>query len=130
MGHPNEQVLRNGYDAFARGDFEAIKATLADDIVWHVGGTSPFAGDYKGLDEVFGFFGKLGEVFDAPPSIEIHDVLANDDHAVALVTNTAKKGGNTRTSQHTHVYHMKDGKAVEFWALAVDPYGDDEFASS
>ena len=130
MGHPNEQVIRKGYAAFNNGDFEAIKETLADDIVWHVGGKNPFSGDYKGLGEVFGFFGKLGTVFDAPPALEIHDVLANDEHAAVLLTSTSRKNGQVRNSNVTHIFHMKDGKAVEFWGLSVDPYGDDEFASS
>jgi ketosteroid isomerase-like protein len=130
VGHANEEVIRKGYAAFNNGDFEGIKGTLADDIVWHVSGRNPFAGEYKGLEEVFGFFGKLGTVFDGPPSLELHDVLANDEHAAVLITSTAKKNGKTHTSNQTHIFHMKDGKAVEFWGLAVNPYEDDEFASS
>ena len=35
MAHPNEDLLRRGYDAFGTGDMETLAALLADDIVWH-----------------------------------------------------------------------------------------------
>jgi ketosteroid isomerase-like protein len=51
MAHPNEEVLKKGYAAFNSGDMDAVRETFADDIVWHVSGTTELAGDYKGLDE-------------------------------------------------------------------------------
>jgi ketosteroid isomerase-like protein len=46
-------------DAFARGDVAAHKACFADNVVWHVPGKSPVAGDYRGLDDTFAYFDKL-----------------------------------------------------------------------
>ncbi len=54
MAHPNEELLRRGYDAFTKGDMEAVNELFADDIVWHNAGRDQFAGDYHGKDEVFG----------------------------------------------------------------------------
>ena len=59
MAHSNEDLARRGYDAFTRGDMQAVSDVFADDIVWHVGGRSPLAGDYRGKDEVLGFLAKL-----------------------------------------------------------------------
>lgn len=131
MGHPNEKTVRKGYAAFNSGDMDTIRETFADDIIWHVGGRTELAGDYKGMDEVFAFFGKLMGLFDQPPQLELHDVLAKDEHAVALVSSTIKRGGKERTSLSAHVFHInKDGKATEFWDCPVDAYGDDEFVNS
>lgn len=130
MGHPNEEVLRKGYSAFNSGDMDAVRETFAEDIVWHIGGRSPLSGDYKGIEEVLGFFGKLTQSFDQPPQIDIHDVLANDEHGVVLISATSKRGGKERTALSTHVFHLKDGKATEFWDCPVDAYGDDEFITS
>ena len=33
--HPNATLVREGMEAFDRGDIEAYGATLSDDIVWH-----------------------------------------------------------------------------------------------
>jgi ketosteroid isomerase-like protein len=39
--------------AFGRGDLAALRDQFfADNIVWHVAGTGPLAGDYAGADRV------------------------------------------------------------------------------
>src|SRR3954465_12706209 len=57
--HPNLELMKKGYDAFSKGDLESLKDLFAEDIIWHVPGNNPIAGDYKGQDEVFGFFMRL-----------------------------------------------------------------------
>jgi ketosteroid isomerase-like protein len=37
MAHPNEDLLRRGYEAFAAGDINTVLAIFSDDIAWHVG---------------------------------------------------------------------------------------------
>ena len=60
--HPNVARIRDGYAAFAKGDFAALTDLLAEDLVWHQGGRSQLAGDYRGREAVFGYFAKLMEV--------------------------------------------------------------------
>ncbi len=93
--HPNQELLRRGYAAYGAGDLDTVNALFADDIVWHVAGQSPIAGDYTGKEQVFGFFGKLQELSDGTSKIEVHDVLANDTHGVALVVESATRGGRS-----------------------------------
>jgi hypothetical protein len=76
------------------------------------------------------FFGKLIGTFDSPPQIEIHDVLANDEHAAALVKTTLMKNGKSRESLAAHVFHVENGKATEFWGHPYDAHGDDDFVNS
>jgi ketosteroid isomerase-like protein len=40
MGHPNEDLIRRGYDAFSRGDMDTLRALFHPDIVWHAPGRS------------------------------------------------------------------------------------------
>ena len=42
---------------------------LADDVVWHVGGNSKWAGAYQGKANVLGFFARQAQSTDGPPSI-------------------------------------------------------------
>jgi ketosteroid isomerase-like protein len=93
MGHPNEDLLRQGYDAFARGDMDWLGEHFADDIVWHVPGQHQFAGDHRGKDAVFALFAKQMELTGGSFRLDIHDVLANDEHGVALATATATREG-------------------------------------
>ena len=53
--HPNVELTRQGYEAFAKGDLAALSGLIADDVTWHVLGIGPLSGDYRGRDGVFGF---------------------------------------------------------------------------
>jgi ketosteroid isomerase-like protein len=127
--HPNVERLRTGYAAYSSGDMDTITQLFAEDILWHVAGRSPIAGDYKGRDQVFGFFGKLMELSNGTSTIEVHDILANDDHGVALVTGSATRGDKSLRGQDVHTFHLRDGKVVEFWDSPLDQYEADEFWS-
>lgn len=52
----------------------------------HIPGRSPIAGDYHGPSQVLAFQRRLFELSVGQLEVELHDVLANDDHAVALPT--------------------------------------------
>lgn len=127
--HPNIQLLRDAYGAFSRGEIDKVTADWAPDIVWHVSGVNPLAGDYKGQDEIVGFFGRIIEMTGGAFEIEVHDVLANDEHAVALVHEKAQRDGKSLDLDSAHMFHLKDGKVTEFWALATDPQAEDAFWS-
>ena len=61
--------------------------------------------------------------------MDIHDILANDDHVVALVKVTASRGGQRLESRSTHIMHVADGQLTEFWNFPEDPAAGDEFWS-
>ncbi len=54
MAHPNEELVRRGYEAFATGDMETLRELLDPEIVWHFPGRSVLAGDHRGPDAVLG----------------------------------------------------------------------------
>ena len=127
MGHPNEDLMRKGYKAFSEGDLETISTLFADDIVWHIPGKSSISGDYKGKEQVFEFFGKVTQETGGTFKIDIHEVLANDEHAVVLSTNSAQKDGKSIEGNGVAVYHLEGGKVTEAWQLSEDQYSLDEF---
>lgn len=129
MAHPNEVLLRKGYDAFAKGDLDTIRGLFAPDIVWTVPGRSPLAGTYKGIDEVFGLFAELVKRSEGTFQIELHDVLANDQHAVALATLNGRRGNRTLNVHDVATYHVKNGRVTEAWFASEDEYAQDEFWS-
>jgi len=130
MTHPNEDLVRRGYAAFASGDMATLDALFADDIVWHVGGRGALSGDYAGKAAVLGYFGQLGQETGGTFRIEIHDVLANDEHAVALTTASAERQGKSLPeSPGVQVFHVRDGRVTESWFHSGDQYASDEFFS-
>lgn len=115
MGHPNEDLIRAYVGAFTRGDLETARRYLADDIVYHVGGGHPLAGDYHGLEAVIGFFRARSERTGRTFKIEPHDLLANDLHGVALSRVTAERDGQRFAWNVITVYHVEDGRVTECW---------------
>jgi ketosteroid isomerase-like protein len=130
MAHPNEELLRKGYTAFASFDLDTIRELFDDNIKWHIPGRSPVAGDYKNKDEVFDFFSKILTISEGTFKVDVHDVLANDEHAVVLTTSHAERPGKKALAiKGVASYHIKDGKVVEAWFFDEDLYADDEFWS-
>jgi len=124
--HPNVARIRDGYAAFAKGDFAVLNDLFAEDLLWHDAGRNQTSGDYRGRDAVYGFLGKLMEVTGGSFHIDLHAVFADDEHGVALVVITASRGGRSVKVNQAHVFHMRDGKAVEFWNPSTDQYAYDE----
>jgi hypothetical protein len=124
--HPNVQRLRAGYTAFSSGDFDALNDLFDENAVWHVSGRSQLAGDYRGRDEIYGFFGRIMEVTGGSFVLELHAVLADDDHGVALVTASGSRDGSSASTQDAHVFHLRDGHVIEFWNASTDQYAGDE----
>ena len=128
--HPNVTIAREGFDAFQRGDTAWMDEHLSDDIVWHVGGNSKWSGAYQGKEKVLDFFARQTQAMPEPPAVDIHDVLGNDDHVVALGTASAKgPDGSTAEWKYVQVFHIRGGKATEVWGMAendaaVDPFLD------
>ena len=127
--HPNLELIRRGYAAYTSGDMDTINDLFHDDVVWHVAGRSPIAGDYVGKEQVFGFFGKLQELSAGTSTVEVHDLLADDDHGVGIVIESATRNGQSIQAQAVHVFHLTDGKVTEFWDAHPDQYSSDEFWS-
>lgn len=130
MAHPNEDLIRDGYAAFARADIDALRRDFfAADVRWHFPGSSPLAGHHQGADPVAGMFRLLGQLSDGTHRVELHDVLGNDDHVVALHTARAERAGRRLEVNAVVVFHIRDGKLAEAWTLHSDPQSVDEFWS-
>ncbi len=97
------------------GDMTGEIDLLSDDIVWHeIGSDEPIRGK-QALAERFAGMQGAGSI-----SVETHDVIANDEHCVQLVTATATMGDRTLVYRTAEIYHMRDGKIAERWAFSDD----------
>lgn len=111
---------RKGYAAFDAGDVNTVLELFADNIVWHVGGKSKYAGTYTGKQAVLEFFGRLMQD-GLVQKHDIHDILASDDHIVTLSTVTATYKGQTLSGQTVDIAHENDqGQLTEFWRISAD----------
>ena len=130
MTHPNEELIGRWFLSQARGDPEAVRALLADDVVWHVPGRNLVSKDYRGPDEVIGFLARVRELSGGSARPQLLSVLANDAYTVALVRMFAeRKGRKLDGSFQAWAYRIVDGKIAEFWFLVEDRYDVDAFWS-
>ena len=122
--HPNASVVREALNAFNQGDFEQFAAMMADDINWYeVGASEPV----RGKEAVFSSMGSGGQEFEI--EAEVHDVVANDDHTLALINATGKRGDQTLHYQTVEILHFRDGKVTDRWSFANDAQAVREFFS-
>ena len=127
--HPNAALIRKGYEAFARADMAALTELFAADVVWHMPGRNPVSGVHRGREAVFAAFAKFFELSGGTLKLDDHTFLADDDHAVALNRATATRQGKQLNLLGVDVFHVRNGKIVEFWAFSEDQRLDDEFWS-
>jgi uncharacterized protein len=127
--HENAGIIRRGYEAFNKGDMETLTEMFHEDAVWHTPGNSPIAGDHKGREATFAFFGQLHERSGGTFQAELHDVVANDTHAVGLHRATATQGDKRLDDNQTVVFHMQGGRITEGWVHAYDLPQYDAFFS-
>jgi uncharacterized protein len=121
--HPNATLARQAIEALNRGDAQAMADFLADDVEWHeIGRAEPIRGK-AGLAERY--MGEGGSDYSIKG--EIHDVVANDEHTIALVQATATRGDKTFRYRTAEIIHVRDGKITARWAFSDDTAAINEF---
>jgi uncharacterized protein len=100
---------------------------LHENVVWHVPGQNLTSGDYRGRENVLAFFARTVQI--ALPEFQIHDVVASDDHVVALSTITWRRNDNNETFEDHigQVFHLDGGRVLEVWTMGEDLAGYDRF---
>ena len=124
--HPNIALVKKGFAAFEAGDIATLNTMFADDVVWHGAGRSFLGGDFKGKGDVLGVFARLSQEADSFEQ-KAHTILADDEHAVALVEARAARDGKKATMQQVFVFHIAKGQIKEAWVTLHDQYAADEF---
>src|SRR5436309_5006253 len=129
MGHPNADKVREAFEAQAREDWPAVQEAFTDDIVFHVAGRNQFSGTYRGKEEVFDLFNRRNESTGSKVDIDVHAVVADDEHAVAMLVMRGERDGKRAEWRTAGMYHMRDGKIAEAWGFNEDQQAVDEFWS-
>jgi ketosteroid isomerase-like protein len=122
MEHPNAIAVRKMGDALEKGDFQALDDAFTDDVVWHEIGGVTKRGKAALREE--------DATADDDITFKLHDVVANDDHTIALGEATATRGDKSLTYRTAEIYHVKDGKIAEHWAFSDDTKAITDFFGS
>jgi hypothetical protein len=120
--HPNAALFRELDAKFQAEGPASMTDYLADDVEWHeIGGAEPIRGKAALVEHWAAM--PTGGTF----SVDTHDVVANDDHVVQLVTATVSMGDRSFTYRTAEIYHVRDGKITARWAFSDDTAAINEF---
>jgi ketosteroid isomerase-like protein len=111
--HPNAELYRRLTAAFQAGDLDAIRGGLAVDVQWHEAGEATVV---DGRDAVLARL--TGAVAHIEGRIDLHDVLADDEHVIAMLNvSLRKRDGSEISYPAVEVAHMSDGRVTERWSF-------------
>ena len=111
MAHPNEELVRQGYKAFGEGDMETLRSLFTPDAVHSATGNGPLAGDYKGVDDILAYYGKLFELSEGTFRAELKSTkVEGDDTVVATHRDKGQRGGKTLDQDETLTFTISGGK--------------------
>ena len=130
MTDTNEDLVRRGYQAFAEGDMETLRSLFAPDAVHVATGNSPVSGEYRGVDAILEYYGKLFELTDGTFAAELEKVRSEgDDTVVATHRDKGQRGGKTLDQDEELTFTISDGKITRLVENHTDPATYDAFWS-
>lgn len=121
-------VIRQLFRYAKSGERNRVPELWSDDIVLHYGGDNPVSGTHRGKAEVGSAYRTMAELTDGTFGVvELHDMLASDDHVVVLTRVGAERQGHRLEWAGIDVYHVADDRIQEIWIHVTDQYAVDEF---
>ena len=123
-------LVRKGYNAFNTGDIATLTSLFSHDVIQHVPGDGPLAGDYKGVDAVLTYYGKLAELTGGTFRAHLFEVHGDGHgHVNAVHVTSGTRNGVTRVSRGSILFTFLGDKVTDLLELHADLAGDDAFLS-
>ena len=128
MEHPDADLIRGCYDARARGDVEAVRSMLANDVLWRepeLGGEH--TGELRGAEAVLGMIREAQRLTGGTFRLRVREAVEHGEQVVALMDWSSARGGKTLEGKEVAVYRVRGGKIVEAHFHPDNPEHDEEF---
>jgi uncharacterized protein len=124
--HKNEVLIRDHLAKLSTGDVHGALDDYTEDAVLHYPGRNALSGTHRGRGEIATFLGQAMSLTSGTFRPEVHDALANDDHAIVLVACRAERDGTTFEWLATDVYHTDGNRISEHWIFENDQHSVDQ----
>lgn len=120
------EIVRRLYRARESQDLDATAELIAADVVWHE--PYEYLGTLHGREAVMNAIRQSMAETEGTFSLRVTDLLASDDHVVALVDFSAERHGGRMSGREIGVFKVADGQITEVWFYtAEDPDAVSEF---
>ena len=113
--HANVETVNRMTEAVFSQDHDTLAKIFADDLVFHLRGPDPMAGDHSGLG---GFLTVVGSWFDATNGqieLEQQFCIGTDGWAAEWEHATLGRKGQTLESRNAFVYRFEGDRIAEMW---------------
>jgi ketosteroid isomerase-like protein len=121
------ELARKLYERLSERDLAGYFRLVADDVIFHVGGNSIVADEYRGKAAIAALGMKLLEETAGSFRTELISVLANGCHAVTLHRWSADRRGHHIEMHNFNVYRFANGLLAERWEFIEDQQAHDAF---
>jgi ketosteroid isomerase-like protein len=115
MSRADIEMLRAGYEAFNRGDWDSVFRHASPDFALRTADRVTNPGTYRGPEEARRFFEDLFEPFEEVVT-EPQEFFERGDRILVLVLVRSRPRGSSAVVENriAHLWTMRDGKAVRF----------------
>jgi ketosteroid isomerase-like protein len=107
----NIDTAKSAYQAFGRGDLEALKEDFAEDAVWVTSDELPLGGVVEGRDQILGNFAQIPNYWSSF-SVEPEEFIDAGDYVVVRGTQHAGNDKGSFDAPFVHLLKYEDGKTV------------------
>ena len=126
--HPNAAVIREFFAAFGAADAARLQAVTTPDLVRHFPGTSPIAGDWRGVDGLLSGIRAIAMALgDGHAGFELLDLFANERGAVSVHRDFYTGPGNHFDQRFITYYRLDGGRIAEAWETPFDQRESDRY---
>jgi YbgC/YbaW family acyl-CoA thioester hydrolase len=115
-----EKFLAHQREFYDGGDLGAAEQLLAEDVVWHVPGTSPIAGDYRGRQAVLDYFQHRRALAGGALRMTSEGQAHHDEAVARLADGRACLAGQDVSWRTVGVYRLAEGRIAEAWLVPLD----------
>jgi uncharacterized protein len=120
MAQDNVDVVQGAWDAFGRGDIDAVLEAISPSAQTRVPQSLPWGGTYAGPDGFRDFLDKLGESFEQFSATPEKVLGADDNHVIVLAkTRGRTRAGATIEGSAIWIYQLREGKIAD-----AETFGD------
>ena len=113
--HPHVDTVNRMTKAVFDQDHDALATIFTDDLVFHLRGPHPMAGDHAGLGGFLAVVGSLVEATGGQIDLAQQFCLGTDGWAAEWEHATLGRNGKTLESRNAFVYRFEDDRIAEMW---------------
>ncbi|MEU6080036.1 nuclear transport factor 2 family protein [Streptomyces sp. NPDC047108] len=91
--HPDCTVVRQGYEAYTKGDMETLAGLMTSDATHHIPGQHRLSGHHKGREACLQLYARMQEETNGTFRVELQDLFADGrGHVISVHKTYADRG--------------------------------------